>query len=204
MTIERASDNPFRSILLVEGDPEDLPTNPDTGQRRLSVDAAGDLYLTDDAGVATEVAGSGGSGGPGAILGETVDTGGDRSITSATLVNIPTTPITVTFTVPASGKVDVELSATAGATSTANALHVWGVLDNADSVIAGATGQSIVVRQPAGSSEAFFGVVKRFRLAGLTPSTSVTVKWAAACSASGGTLKASTDSPAIMRVVEVA
>ena len=57
----KARNNPFPSVLLVEGDPEDLEANPAAGQRRLSVDTAGDLFLTDDAGVATAV-GGGGSG----------------------------------------------------------------------------------------------------------------------------------------------
>jgi hypothetical protein len=56
----KGSDNPFPSVLLVEGDPEALDANPASGQRRLSVDAAGDLFLTDDAGVATQMNGGGG------------------------------------------------------------------------------------------------------------------------------------------------
>jgi hypothetical protein len=62
MTIERASDNPFPSVLLVEGDPEALADNPASGQRRLAVGTDHLLYLVDDAGVATEVGGSGGGG----------------------------------------------------------------------------------------------------------------------------------------------
>lgn len=51
------SDNPFRSVLFVEGDPEALAANPATGQRRLAVGTDHLLYLVDDAGVATEVGG---------------------------------------------------------------------------------------------------------------------------------------------------
>lgn len=60
MTIERASDNPFPSILMVEGDPEDLAENPATGQRRLAVGTDHILYLVDDTGTKTEVGGSSG------------------------------------------------------------------------------------------------------------------------------------------------
>lgn len=60
MTIERASDNPFPSILLVEGDPEALAVDAAAGQRRLAVGTDHLLYLVDDAGTATLV-GSGAS-----------------------------------------------------------------------------------------------------------------------------------------------
>jgi hypothetical protein len=50
-----ARDNPFPSILMVEGDPEDLEANPAAGQRRLAVGADHLLYLVDDAGVKTAV-----------------------------------------------------------------------------------------------------------------------------------------------------
>lgn len=52
-----ASDNAFPSVLLVEGDPEDLAANPAAGQRRLAVGADHLLYLVDDAGAATLVGG---------------------------------------------------------------------------------------------------------------------------------------------------
>lgn len=55
MTIERASDNPFPSVLMVEGDPEALAANPASGQRRLAVGTDHLLYLVDDAGVKTAV-----------------------------------------------------------------------------------------------------------------------------------------------------
>lgn len=58
MTIERASDNPFPSILMVEGDPEDLASNPTAGQRRLAVGADHLLYLVDDTGTKTAVGGT--------------------------------------------------------------------------------------------------------------------------------------------------
>lgn len=61
MTIERASDNPFPSVLMVEGDPEALAANPAAGQRRLAVGTDHLLYLVDDAGVATVVGGAGSS-----------------------------------------------------------------------------------------------------------------------------------------------
>jgi hypothetical protein len=61
MANTKGSDNPFPSILMVEGDPEDLADNPSSGQRRLAVGTDHLLYLVDDAGVATEVgSGSGG------------------------------------------------------------------------------------------------------------------------------------------------
>jgi hypothetical protein len=53
------SDNPFPSILMVEGDPEDLASNPASGQRRLAVGTDHLLYLVDDAGDATLVGASG-------------------------------------------------------------------------------------------------------------------------------------------------
>lgn len=56
MTIERASDNPFPSILMVEGDPEALASDPAVGQRRLVVGLDHLLYLVDPAGVASPAA----------------------------------------------------------------------------------------------------------------------------------------------------
>lgn len=137
------------------------------------------------------------------FLGYATDTSGDRQITSATLVNIPTTAITVTFQVPSNGKVLVKLFATCGATTTANAFQSWGLLDSSNSIIAGAVGESIAVRQPGSGLENFIGAVKDFYLSGLTPGSSYTVKWAAACSTSGGYIKANTNSPAIMEVWSV-
>lgn len=55
----RGSENPFPSVLMVEGDPESLDENPAPGQRRLAVGTDHLLYLVDDAGVATEVGSSG-------------------------------------------------------------------------------------------------------------------------------------------------
>lgn len=54
-----ASDNPFPSVLMVEGDPEALAEDAAAGQRRLAVGTDHLLYLVDDAGVATEVGGGG-------------------------------------------------------------------------------------------------------------------------------------------------
>lgn len=59
MPIERASDNPFPSILMVEGDPEALATDAAAGQRRLAVGTDHLLYLVDDAGVKTAVGSAG-------------------------------------------------------------------------------------------------------------------------------------------------
>jgi hypothetical protein len=57
MTIERASDNPFPSVLFVEGDPEALADDPASGQRRLAVGTDHLLYLVDPSGVKTQVGG---------------------------------------------------------------------------------------------------------------------------------------------------
>lgn len=138
----------------------------------------------------------------GVLLGYVADTGGSRSITSATLADIPTSSIQVAFTVPASGKVLIILSAVCGPTSTANATHAWGIREST-SIIAGSTGDSIVNRQPASSSENFKGCTWRTIITGLTPAASKTYKWAAANSTSGGTLVATTNSPAIMEIWSV-
>src|SRR5678816_2119425 len=55
-------DNPFPSILMVEGDPEALPdADPAAGQRRLAVGSDHLLYLVDPSGVKTQVGGASGA-----------------------------------------------------------------------------------------------------------------------------------------------
>jgi hypothetical protein len=138
----------------------------------------------------------------GTIIGIDIETGGDQSIVSATLADLPTN-IAVTFTVPASGKVIVRLAATAGATTapTAGAYQSWGIREST-SIIAGGVGDSIAVRQPTAAAETMQSCVKEFYFTGLTPGASLTYKWAAANSVgTGSTFKASTNSPAIMTVI---
>jgi hypothetical protein len=65
----KGSENPFPSVLLVEGDPEALDVNAAAGQRRLAVGTDHLLYLVDDAGVATEVGAGGGVTDHGALTG---------------------------------------------------------------------------------------------------------------------------------------
>lgn len=91
MTIERASDNPFPSVLFVEGDPEDLAANPASGQRRLAVGTDHLLYLVDDAGDATVVGGSSG-------LADPMTTRGDMIYRNASNV-------TARLAIPAAGQV---------------------------------------------------------------------------------------------------
>jgi len=52
------SENPFPSVLMVEGDPEDLAEDAAAGQRRLAVGTDHLLYLVDDTGTKTAVGGS--------------------------------------------------------------------------------------------------------------------------------------------------
>lgn len=63
MTIERASDNPFPSILM-EGaaDPEALASDPAAGQYRFVIDDTGAAWIVDSTGTATAVGGGGGGG----------------------------------------------------------------------------------------------------------------------------------------------
>jgi hypothetical protein len=233
------SDNPFPSVLLVEGT---TPATPASGRWRLFVDTADGLLKTvDDTGAVAAIGGSAtthiadtssahvassigftptgtiaatdvqaaiaevaleAGGGTGRLIAYTVNTAGNQSITSATLADLPTN-IAVTFTAPASGKVLVRLSATAGGTTTGNGFQTWGLREST-SIIAGATGESIAVREDSGGgTEQLHGVTKAFYISGLTPTTSYTYKWAAASSVSGATFKAGTNSPAIMEVIEL-
>jgi hypothetical protein len=177
-------------------------------------DAAGDLAVGSGADTAAKLTagasgtllGSSGSAlswGYGRMLGYTVDTVGDRSITSATLADLPTTATSVTFTAPGSGKVLVRLNAVAGASTTANAIQSWG-LREAAVIIAGSTSASFATRQPGSGSENYGARSMTFYISGLTPGNSYTYKWAAAQSAGTGTLVANPNAPAIMEVWSVA
>jgi hypothetical protein len=75
----KARNNPFPSILMVEGDPEALEADAAVGQRRLAVGTDHLLYLVDDAGVKTAVGGAGG----GAVATDAIwDAAGDLAVGS--------------------------------------------------------------------------------------------------------------------------
>jgi len=116
------SDNPFPSVLLVEGDPEALASNPSAGQRRLAVGTDHLLYLVDDAGTATLV------GGP--SIADILDL--PTAETDDTLVLAPDGAGGVEFRAETAGGGDVATDAiwtTAGkvavATGTATATEQW-------------------------------------------------------------------------------
>jgi hypothetical protein len=65
--------NPFPSVLMVEGDPEALPdADPASGQRRLAVGTDHLLYLVDNSGVKHAVAGSSGLSDPMTTRGDVI------------------------------------------------------------------------------------------------------------------------------------
>jgi len=169
------------------------PANPSSGDQKLFVRTSDHvLCYVNSSGTVTPI---GGGGSP--YLGYAANAAGDQSITSATMAVLPT-PITVTFTAPASGNVLVRLSATCGATNGSGKYQSWAVAESG-AAIQGTVGESIAVRQMDATNEGLIGATKAFVLTGVSAG-SHTYSWWAACSGSGGTFKANANTPAVMTV----
>lgn len=110
----KASEYPFSSILVTEQ--ASKPTAPAAGRQRIYIKTDHKFYHEDSGGTETEIASGTGSG-P-SLLGVTEygNASDNVSITSATLVDVDATNLSVTFTAPASGNVLVRITA-AGNTS---------------------------------------------------------------------------------------
>lgn len=121
---------------------------------------------------------SGGGGGTLAYLARTAATDANYSINSSTNTDVDATNLAITFTVPASGTVDVTL---AGYYFIPAGLTGWWSLRSGSSNVAGSE------RRIAETSFAGHQTVT-IRVTGLTPTASVTYKWAWRNSGGGTTL----------------
>lgn len=152
------------------------PATPASGFGRLFVKSDG-LYLIDDAGTVTGPFGS--SGGGTTELLDTTEYGPVSATTlsssSATVADVDATNLTVTFTVPASGAVIVRMNAYAEfTTNPGTRLYMWALREGSSTVTGSSRG---VLRRPTAINSG--GIVAySARFSGLTPSASVTWKWA--------------------------
>lgn len=127
--------------------------------------------------------------------------GGDISTPSTTMIDADATNLAVTFTVPASGKVLVRLTAQTCPDITAanqGAQHQWGLREGGSAI----AGPHTVSRDVTANGFIFFNQAsKAFVFTGLTPSASLTYKWAHKVTAGTGRIGASsTNGEAVMEV----
>ena len=134
------------------------------------------------------------------LLAYTAGVAGTETITSATIADLPTHGISVTFTAPASTNVLVRLTAVCAASATANSFLYWGLREDTTTIAGAAGTSSTAIRQPnVGTNATVISASKVFILTGISAG-SHTYKWAAAASTSGATISADANGPAVMEV----
>lgn len=183
----KASDNPFPSVLLVEGG---TPATPAAGQQRLFVDSTdGALKKVDDAGAVSAVGGSS-SGGILAYTEYNPATMTAMSSTSTTSVDVDATNLAVTFTAPASGRVLVRFTALGGVTGGAGA--EWQVRE----------ATAVLKTRYMVTGAADFAGVAAFVVSGLAAGSVHTYKWGYSTTA-GSTVKVTAGGVAGPAVMEI-
>jgi hypothetical protein len=108
--VTKASDNPYPSLLIVEGS---APTSPSAGNQRLFIDSADHAVKVKNSGGTVTAVGGTGTGGGGLLAYAAYAPGGENTYTttSGTLADVDATNLQITFTAPASGNVLVLLHA---------------------------------------------------------------------------------------------